>query len=91
MTPLGDGFVVEDQVETNSSLGVDVAGVLLSASPPSGPQSRPPDLSGLRVRGEPVTWLWVVAIDATTVAVARTAGPEAAVEALAASGRSWVN
>lgn len=90
MTWVGDGHVIDGQAETNTSLGSGVAGVLLSANPPPDAGLSIPDLSGLRRRGEAVTWLWVLAMDSTTLALAKAKGSKAALDALASAGRSWV-
>ncbi|MDQ6696363.1 MAG: suppressor of fused domain protein [Actinomycetota bacterium] len=90
MTWLGEGHVVDGQSETNTSLGHDVAGVLLSANPPPDAALSIPDLSGLRRRGEAVTWLWVLAMDEATLALAKAKGSKAALDALASAGRSWI-
>ncbi len=91
MTWLGEGHVVDGEPVRSSSLGSDMAGVLLTANPPPGPGPSVPDLSGLFRRGEPVTWLWVIAIDAATLRLARAEGASAALDALAAAGRGWVH
>jgi hypothetical protein len=91
MTWLGEGLLVDDQAETNSSFGRDAHGVLLTADPPHSWDAAPPDLSGLRRRGEPVSWLWVLAVDAAIVALARDAGPVAAIDALRSAGRGWIH
>jgi len=90
MTWLGEGHVIDGQAETNTSLGSDVAGVLLSAHAPPDAGLAIPDLSGLRRRGESVTWLWVLALDGPTLALAKAKGSRAALDALASAGRSWV-
>lgn len=68
-----------------------MAGLLLTTDPPVGARPTPPDLSGLTRREEPVLWLWVLVLDAQTLAVAESDGSAAALAALATSGRTWVH
>lgn len=91
MTGLTDGHIVHGQSETSASLGPDTAAVLLSVDPPTDAEVAPPDLSGLCRQGEAVTWLWVLAMDRATLAVAEREGSEAALAAIASAGRSWVH
>jgi hypothetical protein len=90
MTWLGEGHIIDGQAETSSSLGPDVVGVLLTADPPTDAQYPLPDLSGLHRQREEVTWLWVLGLDRSTLAIAETAGSRAALDALASAGRSWI-
>lgn len=90
MTWLGEGHIVDGQSETSSSLGPDIVAVLLTANPPTDAEHRLPDLSGLHRQGEEVTWLWVLGLDRSTLAIAQTSGARAAIDALASAGRSWI-
>lgn len=90
-TWLGDGHTVGGRPGSYPAFGPDRAAVLLSRDPPSGEGPEPPDLSGLVVRGEGVTYLWVLVIDELTFAIARGRDATAALEHLRTRGETWVH
>lgn len=70
--------------------GSDRFAVLLTADPPRHPDHPTPDLSGLSVRSDPVTYLWVMVIDEPTFLLARDRDARAALSHLTANGGTWV-
>lgn len=82
-TWFGEGHTVGDAPGTFPGLGRDCVAVLLTTRP----TYRAPDLSGLERRGDPVRYLWVVALDAEAFQLARTRGAAAALASLRARER----
>ncbi len=89
-TWIGEGHTIGGVPGAYPAFGLDRAAVLLTARPPSGPGRPPPDLRGLRRRGETVTYLWAMLIDEETFRLARTRDADAALEHLARSGDTWI-
>ena len=71
-------------------LGGGNEAVLLLDKPSSllGPEV--PDLSGFRVGGEAVRWLWIVPVSERERVLAAERGPASLITHLAAQRRSWV-
>jgi hypothetical protein len=82
-TWFGEGHTIGDAPGTFPGLGADCVSVLLTTTP----IRRAPDLSGLERRGDPVRYLWVVALDAEAFQLARTRGATTALAMLRARER----
>ena len=89
-TWLGEGHTIGGAPGNYPSFGADKAAVLLTANPPAGARYPMPDLQGLRRRGEPVTYLWVMVIDEETFRLARGRDARAALAHLQVQGATWV-
>lgn len=89
-TWLGEGHTVGGSPGNYPAYGADKAAVLLTANPPAGSRYPMPDLQGLRRRGEPVTYLWVMVIDEETFRLARGRDARAALAHLQVNGATWV-
>lgn len=90
-TWLGEGHTIGGRPGSHPTFGPDRAAVLLSGNPPVGAGPPPPDLTGLTVRGEPVTYLWLLVIDEPTFALARGRDASAALEHMGSRGESWIH
>jgi hypothetical protein len=82
-TWFGEGHTIGDAPGAFPALGADCVSVLLTTTP----TRRAPDLSGLERRGDPVRYLWVVALDAEAFQVARSRGATTALAMLRARER----
>ena len=90
-TWLGDGHTIGGRPGSQPTFGPDRAAVLLTRTPPVGDGRGAPDLEGLVVRGEPVTYLWVLVIDEPTFAIARGRDASAALDHLRSQGETWIH
>jgi hypothetical protein len=89
-TWLGEGHTIGGAPGRYPAFGAEKAAVLLTAEPPRGNRYPLPDLSGRTVRGEAVTYLWVMVIDEETFRLARGRDARAAIAHLQANGATWV-
>jgi hypothetical protein len=89
-TWLGEGHTIGGTPGVYPAFGEDKAAILLTATPPAGPNGTIPDLSGLERRGDPVTYLWVMMIDEDTFRMARGRDARTALEHLRAVGATWI-
>jgi hypothetical protein len=91
VTWLGPGHCIQWYHEPATfPLGAGYGAVLLLARPDAllGPDI--PNLSGFRMAGEPVTWLWIIPVTERERRLAAERGPDSLVTHLAAQRRSWV-
>jgi hypothetical protein len=89
-TWLGEGHTIGGAPGRYPAFGAEKAAVLLTATPPAGNRYPMPDLTGRTVRGEAVTYLWVMVIDEETFRMARGRDARAAIAHLQATGATWV-
>lgn len=96
-TWLGDGHTIGGRPGSYPAFGSDGAAVLLTRHPPAAgcgsdrTGSAPPGLGGLEVRGEPVTYLWVLVIDEPSFSIARGRDASAALDHLRSRGQGWIH
>ncbi|HEY4377347.1 MAG TPA: suppressor of fused domain protein [Acidimicrobiales bacterium] len=91
-TFLGDGHTVGGRPGAYAVFGPDKTALLLTSTPPAGPDGGPaPDLRGRTVGGDAVLPLWVIPVDDATAGIARANGGPAALAHLASQGVGWLS